>query len=140
MMNLQISFHLFDRNISRTRIDATDGRSSRLLLDGETPTNSPGFFEGVFELKIYTSDVDRDFMTMERQILNDSAIFIDTVSFIVAAVEAKSPGEGDSYLPGISAMSGGAQTGPQRPCIGSVWIGSGRSALCPERWARTQLQ
>ena len=65
---------------------------------------------------------------------------IDAGFFIVATIESEPTGEGKSILPGTSAVSEGAPTGPQRPRIGSVWIGSGRSALSPERRARTQLK
>jgi hypothetical protein len=62
----------------------------------------------------------------------NNVILIDNTTFGVAAVESESPGQGNSYLPGIGAVSDGAQTGPQRPRIGSVRIGSGGSALGPE--------
>ena len=59
--------------------------------------------------------------------------------FIVATIEPEPAGERNSILPGAGTVSDGAQTGPQRPRIGSVWIGSGRSALCPEGRTCTEL-
>lgn len=78
-------------------------------------------------------------MSMEGN-RDDISTQINSTIFIVATIKPKPTGEGNSILPGACSVSDGAQTGPQRPRIGGVWIGSGRSALSPERRTCTQLQ
>lgn len=113
-------------------MDATDGRGSRFLLDGKTPANRPGFIKSVFQLELYPCDVELDFVSMEGNRNDLSSYRINTAILIVATIKPEPPGEGNSILPGACSVSDGAQTGPQRPRIGSVRIGSGRSALGPE--------
>ena len=75
---------------------------------------------------------------MERDVI--FSYRINKTILIVATIKPKPTGERNSILPGACSVSDGAQTGPQRPRIGSVRIGSGRSTLRPEGRACTELQ
>ena len=75
---------------------------------------------------------------MERDVI--FSYRINKTILIVATIKPKPTGERNSILPGACSVSDGAQTGPQRPRIGGVRIGSGRSTLGPERRACTELQ